>query len=141
MTDATITHFPQRQNVPTLDDLADALEAAKAAEAQANDHRLAIERQILEHPDMAPQLKDEGTHTVGRLRVSTGYTRKWSQQELELVRPEVADAFWPFKTEHKEDRRMMKMVEERLPDLYAKLSPALTLTPRKPSVTIVENKD
>lgn len=135
----SVTHL---KSVPTLTELKQQLVSLKQQEEEIKAHRLNLERAIVQHPDIAPQLKDEGTHSAYGVKVSTGYTRKWDQDALDRAAQHVSPSFWPFKTEFKEDRRMMRVVEERFPDLYAQhLSPALTLTPRKPTVSIVEPKD
>lgn len=130
-----------KTNAPTLDDLAAELEAAKANENAARERRIEVEQAILDHPDVAPELKDEGTVTVGPVKVTTRLTRKWDQRQLGIIRPEVDDAFFPFREELKEDRRAMRVFEERFPDLAKRLNEALTLTPSKPTVSIHRPKD
>lgn len=124
----------------TLEQLCDELAAAKAAEAKAKQHREAIEHAIVTHADVAPGLRDEGTHHVGRVKVVTGLTRKWDQPKLVALASEIDETFWPFKVEWKEDRRAMRVFEERFPELANKIGKALTLTPRKPTVSVSEAK-
>lgn len=125
--------------LPTLEQLRQQLREAKAAEAEATLQRIGIEEAILHHPRVESELSDEGTVTIdGVIKVATGYTRKWDQQQLSKFYQQVEPAYWPFKTEFKEDRKAARVVEERFPELWDRLRQALTLTPRKPTVTPVE---
>jgi hypothetical protein len=124
----------------TIEQLIYNLRSAKDKEERAHDMRLAAEEALLSHPDIAASLKDEGTVTVGAVKVSTGYTRKWDESQLSTLRSQVADEYWPFRTKWDEDRRASRLVEERFPDLWAMLRPALTLTPRKPSIQLTDKE-
>lgn len=124
---------------PTLEQLRERLRETKAVEAEATLARIAIEEAILTHPRVASELSDEGTVTVdGVVKVTTGYTRKWDQAQLAEIAPGIDPAYWPFKAEFKEDRKAARVVEERFPDLWAQVRKALTLTPRKPTVAVVD---
>lgn len=125
--------------LPTLEHLRTQLREAKATEAEATLKRIAIEETILNHPRVVSELSDEGTVTFdGAIKVSTGFTRKWDQDSLTTLAAQVDPAYWPFKTEFKEDRRAARVVEERFPALWDQVRQALTLTPRKPTVTPVD---
>lgn len=123
-----------------LTTLTDQLRQAKAAEAQASAARLAVERQILEHPDVAGAMTDDGTTKVGAIKVTTRLTRSWDAEALDAISAEVNEQFWPFKSKWAEDRRHSRVIEEKHPDLWEKLRSALTVKPGKPSVSIVEEK-
>lgn len=124
---------------PTLEALREQLREAKAAEAEATLQRIAIEEAILAHPRVESELSDEGTVTIdGVIKVTTGYSRKWDQAQLATLAAGIDPAYWPFKVEHKEDRKASRVLEERFPDLWAQLRQALTLTPRKPTVSVVD---
>lgn len=124
---------------PTLEALREQLREAKAAEAEATLQRIAIEEAILAHPRVESELSDEGTVTIdGVIKVTTGYSRKWDHAQLATLAAGIDPAYWPFKVEHKEDRKASRVLEERFPDLWAQLRQALTLTPRKPTVSVVE---
>lgn len=128
--------------LPTIEVLAQRLAEAKAAESAAIEARLAVEAEILAHPSTGRVLVDEGTATVAdRIKVTTGYTRKWEQSTLANLAHSIDPAYWPFKVEFKEDRKAARVIEERFPDLWERLRHALTLTPRKPSIALVEPKD
>ena len=126
--------------MPNLDDLAAELATAKSREVGAIAHRREIETAILSHPDVAGLIKDEGTLTIGPVKVVTGYTRAWDQAELEQLAKVTRPEYFPFKTEYKEDRRASRTYEERFPDLYEDFRKALTLKPKKPVVSVVERK-
>ena len=122
-------------NIATLDDLATELEQAKQNESGARARRLEIEESILSHPAMAP-LPDEGTTHCGPFKIVTRHTRKWGQEELAALHQEIDDAYWPFRTEWKEDRKAVSVLSGRFPDLWERIHHALTLTPSKPTITI-----
>lgn len=129
------------EQIPSLDELADMWLAAKGVEVGAIERRRELEESILEHPDVVDKLVDEGTTTVGRVKVSTGFTRAWDQQQLDTLSSDVNEEFWPFKDEWKEDRRASRVIEERFPDLWAQIRNALTIKPRKPTISVTESKD
>lgn len=123
----------------TITELAEALRAAKAAEHEAREQRLAVEAAILEHPAVAAQIKDEGTATIDKMiKVTTGYTRAWDPAVLHTMSAEVDPAFWPFRPEWKEDRKLARRIEEHHPDLWERLREALTIKPRKPTVSLTD---
>lgn len=127
--------------LPTIEVLAARLTAAKAAETAATEARLAVEAEILAHP-AAREVPDEGTTTLGdRIKVTTGYTRSWDQAALAELASTIDEAYWPFKTELKEDRKASKVIEERFPELWTLIRMALTLKPRKASFSLVEPKE
>lgn len=121
----------------TLADLQKQLAWAKAQESAARDARIAAEEAILAHPDVVAVLKDEGSVTVEGVRVTTGYTRAWDQGVLQETAKQVSPEYWPFKAEWKEDRRRTRDIEANTPDLWALISPALTVKPKKAAVALV----
>lgn len=123
-------------NLPPISELVSDLEHLKDAEDNARLNRIRKEQQILDHPEVASVIKDEGSVTVDRLGITTGYTRKWDQKALAKLHDQVAPEFWPFKTEFKEDRAHTRRIEESTPELWEKLREALTLNPKKPGLTI-----
>jgi hypothetical protein len=125
----------QPLQLPTLSRLTDELRAARQAEEAAKAHRIRVEESILNHPEVAAQVKEDGTATVGDVRITSRLNRKWDQVQLAALAGEVDDAYWPFRAEWKEDRQASKVLEERFPDLWDRLCAALTLKPAKPSVT------
>ncbi len=122
----------------TLPELIKNLAAAKAIELAANAARLEIEQQIIGHPDVWTAVKLEGTTSFKALGLSitTGFSRSWEQASLLELQRSIKEEFFPFKTELKEDRNASKVLEERFPELWQQLSSALTLKPKKPTLTL-----
>lgn len=114
-----------KTNQPTLDDLADALEGAKAAENAAKVRRM----------------RDEGSTTVGRVTVTTGYTDKWNQSQLDQLSIGVDPATFPFRREWKPDGRALKVFAERYPSYVDGLREALTRTRKKNAVKVAPRKE
>lgn len=123
-------------NLPTISELVSDLERLKDAEDDAKINRIRKEQQILDHPEAASVLKDEGSVTVDRVCITTGFSRKWDQKALTRLERDVAPDYWPFKKEWKEDRAHTRRIEENHPDLWHDLREALTLNPKKPGITI-----
>ena len=86
------------------------------------------------------RLPHEGTVNFDSLKVATGFTRKWNHEALGVVAAKIRGEFWPFRVEYKEDRKASRMVEERFPGLWDDIRPALTLTPKKPYIAVVEGE-
>lgn len=124
----------------TLDVLADELRDAKARLGSAKAAVAAAERNILDHPDVVALKRDEGTVHVGPVTVSFGLTRKWDQEKLAELATKVNPAFFPFRTDFKEDLRATRAFQKAFPDLVETLEAALTQTPRKPSVKVATGK-
>lgn len=123
-------------DIPALALLVAELAAAKENEAEAIQRRRNIEAAILAHPAVADRLPAEGTTRFDTLKIATGYTRRWDQAQLALLHDEIKDQFWPFRAEYREDLRASRVLAERFPALWAGIRAALTLTPRRPSITI-----
>lgn len=135
---------PNVIELPTTDVLARLVEdyrRAKADEHAAKLARLEAEDALLAHPSIARELKDEGTITVGDVKVTTKLTRSWDQAQLAALKDRIDPAYWPFKTEVKEDRKASRVFEERFPALWAELRQALTLKPAKASVSLVGGEE
>jgi len=124
--------------IPPLAELEAKLAHAKSVERDANLARIAVEREILAHPDVV--VEDEGTTTVGNLKIETGYTRKFDQAKLAAIAQDFPPELWPFKTEYSEVRRGTRYLENNQPELWDVIAGALTLTPRKPAITLKEPK-
>ncbi len=123
----------------TIEQLRKRLSVVKATEEAAKKERLTIEREIIGL--LADELKEQGTTNIHGLKIVTGYTRKWDQAELQgLVERGIPPKLFPFKVEYKEDKKMSDYLANNEPDVWEKIAKALTLTPRKPSVSIAEQK-
>lgn len=131
----TVTNIAK---VRTLDELADDLRKAKDLENKAKAARLACEELILRHPAVMREMKDEGTTSVGPVKVVTKLSRAWDQPQLAEAAKHIDSAYFPFRTEYTEDRKASKVFEERFPELWQTIAKALTLKPAKPSVSLVE---
>ena len=111
----------------------------KAEEAAVRAERIKTEQEIVGL--LADELKEHGTTNIHGLKIVTGYNRKWDQEQLaELVARQIPIKLFPFKTEYKEDRAKSKYIENNEPEVWAEIQKALTLTPKKPSVSIIEQK-
>ena len=121
-----------------LRDLSQEWHRAKADEKAAQARRIAAEKSITD----ITELPEEGTAIIlDSLRVKTGYTRKWDQTQLLVIEEEILPAFFPFRTELKEDRMHSRKIEMQHPDLWGIISEALTLVPAKPSFADARKAD
>lgn len=122
--------------VPTedLDDLIAAWRGCKAAEAQYNKDRLAIEDKIL----ALVGTKTTGSEKLDGLTIQFGIDRKWDQAKLTELKQGIKQEYWPFKIEWKEDKKASDTIAERFPELWSEIQTALTTKPKKPSFSIKE---
>ena len=127
--------------VITIDDLRQQWKEAKTLEEEAKQRRLNIETEILLHKEVKGEIKDEGTSTFGKIKIITGYTRNWNQGKLQAICETVDESLWPFQTQYKEVRAGTKYIETNEPEMWEILSPALTLTPKKPSFSLAKDKE
>lgn len=123
---------------PTLHELRAALLAAREAERQAADERLAIEAAIV---SLMPA-KDEGTVTDKDSGISVTYRLTRSvdtdalRQDWAALPAPVQDAFrWKAEV----DARKAKAIADVSPADYAALARYVTIKPAKPSITIKES--
>ena len=105
-----------------------------SAEKSANENRLAVEKEIL---GLLP-LDAEGANRFDEMTIVTGFNRSWDHDHLVELRAQIVTEFFPFKLEFKEDRKASKIIEDRFPDLWEKIKPALTTKPKKPSFSFKE---
>jgi len=123
----------------TVTELTAQLATAKAKESTAKAERLRVEAKILTL--LEDDLKDEGTTRVESIKVVTGFTRSWDQNKLKEAAQSIKPEFFPFSLNYKEDVKQAKAIQAANPGLWDTLSPALTLKPKKPAVSIVELKE
>lgn len=122
-----------------LSELRAYLAEAKEKEDEAKATRLATEKAILEHPDIAGAIKEEGTTTIDGLKVVTGYTRTWNAKKLQdFIDEGIPDNLFPFACKYSEVRNDSKYLEKNEPETWAYIETALTLKPRKPTISIVD---
>jgi hypothetical protein len=107
----------------------------KRLEAEANQRRLEIEKEICELAKN--NMPAQGTVKLGGLKITTGFDRKWDTEVLTDIyrtRPPV----FPFKVSWKEDRRTTSKLEIEQAEVMSMFMPALTIKEKKPSFTIAE---
>ena len=128
-------------NAPTLVDLAGELQTAKINEKAAKARRLEVEQAILDHGDIVGNLKDEGTTTIGPMKIVNKFTRKWDDKQVVELARQIAPEYFPFRPKYVEDKKLSDAIAERFPELWDKLRPALTLMPAKAAISIVTPKE
>jgi hypothetical protein len=119
-----------------LASLADAWVKAKAAEAEANATRVAIEAEII----AITGAKDEGreTHTLPnhKLTVIGKLTYKAEFEPLHELTEQWPDQFQVIKYEPKLNEPQIRKIREMRPDLYRKIAQHLTVKPAKTGITV-----
>ena len=122
-----------------LDSLATQWEAAKAAEAEANKQRLAVEAKIVE---LINDGSIEGTQTADlgavKIKVTRSLTRKVDLEALSKIADQIPEAIRNrlLKTKIELDTRELRFIENNEPELYLIVSKAVTTTPSKPAVKV-----
>ncbi len=121
-----------------LASLADAWVKAKAAEAEANATRVAIEAEII----AITGAKDEGreTHTLPshKLTVIGKLTYKAEFEPLHELTEQWPDQFQVIKYEPKLNEPQIRKIREMRPDLYRQIAQHLTVKPAKTGINIEE---
>ena len=129
-----VTPLPSR-----VEQLAERIMAAKAAEQEARDERVRAESELVAALDSLPT---EGTFNseFGRFNVTvrTGINRKTTQAALTAISDRVPEAFRKrlIRWKPEVDLRELRFIQNNEPELYAVVSEAITETPAKPSVTV-----
>lgn len=119
----------------TIEQLTAEWQILKKRENAAKESRLMIEQEILS----LAELKEQGTTTLGEIKITTGYAQKWDQEAIVTYLKDKGLPLMPFKTEFKPDTKKMNALKEAYPADYAELErAALTLTEKKP--TFIEVK-
>lgn len=119
----------------TLDQLAFALEKAKAEESAAKANRLKIEDAIAAEIGV----KDEGTTTQKtefyKISTTGGVTRKITDLvQLMGAAGELSNSL--VRTKHELNTTQLKAIRTGNPDLYIEISRFIETTPRKPSIKV-----
>lgn len=110
----------------------------KQAENEAKADILAVEEQILNHPDA--DLKEEGATKLSAIRVTTGYSRSYDQEQLADIAKDFPIDLWPFRTEEKEIKAGADYLQKNEPELWEMIRPALTIKPKKASFAVIPQK-
>ena len=118
-------------------EIANDLFAARAAEKEATDQRVALEEELI----ALLGAKEEGaqTHTVGEYKVTiTGKLIRKINWEMydESIAKKIPESLQPVKVKRELDDSGVKYLANNEPQIYRLLSKALTITPAKTAVTI-----
>ena len=120
-----------------LEILAECWQAAKTAEADAREQRVAIEEKII----ALTGVKEEGsqTHKVGarKVKVTGKLTRKLLPDEWERVAKTIPEALHPVQYKPSLDLKGLRYLEANEPDAYALVAQAIETKPAKPAVEVV----
>jgi hypothetical protein len=121
-----------------LEELSSKWKEAKRREQEANALRISIESDI--YSLVCGTLPDKGTTTLATgMKIVTGYSESWDQAALNSayeIWP--SNVPFPFKGEWKADGKAINYVRKHLPEDYALIRSALTLTPKKPAFSVKE---
>ena len=119
-----------------LASLADAWVQAKAAEAEANAKRVAIEAEII----AITGAKEEGreTHTLPshKLTVIGKLTYKAEFEPLHELTEQWPEQFQVIKYEPKLNEPQLRKIREMRPDLYRQIAQYITVKPAKTGITV-----
>lgn len=115
------------------------LAARKTAEA-ARQVQIEAELELLSLAAVKENLKDVGTTSFlgGYFKVQNKLNQKWDQSQLDAILKTCELPIMPFDIEYKPNAARMKVLKDTYPDIYRKLSAALTETPAKPYFTFKE---
>jgi len=124
----------------TLEMLCADLIRAKAAEYQANESRIEVEREII----ALVGLPDEGAKTVDaegyKVKVTQDIRRKLDEKKYALIADQIPEAIRPVKVveELKVEAAGIRWLRDNEPGYYKLFCTAMTETPAKPSVRVEE---
>lgn len=110
---------------------------AKQKENDARNERLEAEGEI--YMLVEKDLKESGVNNLPEgIKITTGFTEKWDQEQLREIQSSWQSNLWPFKTEFKKDSALLKALQQTNAEGYAVVAKALTLTPCKPTFAVKE---
>lgn len=115
---------------------------AKRFEDAATERRIELEREIIE----LLGIRDEGsmTHKIGdgfKVVITAKKSRKMDWDMLDAIPlSKLPESLRPVKVKRELDERGVKYLRDNEPELYAVLSPALTVTPTKPQVIVTSDE-
>ena len=107
----------------------------KQDERDANERRLAVEREIL---DLLGDDLKIGVNKVENLKITAGLDRKWDNDQLLVLRNSIAEDYFPFKETFAEKKKMSDEIEKAVPELWAIISKALTIVTKKPAFEVLK---
>jgi hypothetical protein len=119
----------------TIEALSSAWVECKRQEEEANRKRLEIEQELCQLARR--EIPAQGSATLGSVKVTTGFDRKWDVEVLTQIYRTKPPVF-PFKVSWKEDRRATSKLEIEHAEVMAVFMPALTIREKKPYFTLAE---
>ena len=120
-----------------IDELAIKWSIAKQKEDAARDERVSIEKQIIDlHP-----AKEEGSETFAtphgvKIQLTGKVTYKCDLEKLTELTATWPSDLRPIKTVVQADEGKLKAMRREVPELWAKVAAAITITPAKTGVSI-----
>lgn len=120
-------------------EIAEELFAAKQAEREANEKRVALEEELIAILGQ----KEEGaqTHQVGGYKITiTGKLNRKIDWDMfdSAIAARIPESMHPVKIKRELDETGVKYLANNEPQLYKVLASALTIKPAKTAVTIVQ---
>ena len=118
-------------------EIADELFAAKLAEKEANERRVALEEELI----ALVGAKEEGaqTHTIGDFKITiTGKLNR--KVDFEVAEKLSLGDLLPVKYKPELDNKGLKYLEEKEPAAFAKFAAALTIEPAKTAITVIRTE-
>ena len=120
-------------------EIAEELFAAKQAEREANEKRIALEEELIAILGQ----KEEGaqTHQVGDYKITiTGKLNRKIDWDMfdSAIAARIPESMHPVKLKRELDETGVKYLANNEPQLYKVLATALTIKPAKTAVTIVQ---
>lgn len=120
-------------------EIAEELFAAKHAEREANEKRVALEEELI----AVLGQKEEGaqTHQVGDYKITiTGKLNRKIDWDMfdSAIAARIPESLHPVKIKRELDETGVKYLANNEPQLYKVLATALTIKPAKTAVTIVQ---
>lgn len=108
----------------------------KRDEQDASERRLAVENEIISI--MGNDLKLGSNRVEGMIKITAGLNRRWDNSKLLVLRNSIAEDYFPFKETFSENKKMSDEIEQNVPDLWAIISKALTISPKKPAFEVLK---
>ena len=109
---------------------------AKQQENMWNAKRIEIESKLYEQHQQ--EIPDKGTYTTPEgMKITTGYSEDWAQDAVTSAYQQWPEGVkFPFAGTWKPDGKAISYLRDNQPSLYALISPALTLKPKKPAFSV-----
>lgn len=125
-----------KEIIPIDAALAQKLREANAKVSAAKAELENVQAEIYTAVEAVKPLPEKGTTHATGVKIVTGLTEKWNQEklvEIERTWARKSNQPFPFKQELKADGKAISYIRDNVPESYAVLQEALTLTPKKPS--------